>query len=1085
MKKAKSLLLMLGLSVLAVMNTPVTMLASTHAVMEGETSNNVLTVVSNSNSGIYYAYYTGSLPDGSLLGFYKSGSNIYFCGAISSAASLSVPEKISFNGTEYTVSYCGGSSGSTLDFDEATSVTSLTLPSTITNIINYIPSTVYDLHLHSETPPSMSSGYRYINSATTVWVPESAYSAYQSLTTVSNSSWYGVEVLYEGWKPQSYMVTVNTAGTFAYQILAAVEQWTDVNELTVIGHLNEEDMGYFSRLTQLMKLDLSQTDITTITGLGGLKKLQTVLLPSTVKTIGGGAFSNCLRLENINLSNVETVEANAFSSCSKLMDVDLSNVRTIDDFAFSACKRLTELNLPKAETIGMGAFVAAGVNTDNLNDYNIEYAISYYRYKSGSNIVSVSLPSVKTIGVGAFAGNEKMTSLSMPKVEVIANGAFMACVKLTEVNLSSVKSLGSYAFCMKSVYDENNSYSCPQSILSKVILPDDLTVIPAYCFYGCTKLSELNFPSALTSIHLSAIPYLAKDDIVIPEGVASIGGGNFTNAVSLSIPSTAISIGSLGGEKLTDVYCYRIMPYTSKVFSDNYAAKSTLHVPAFSVAAYKLDDNWYKFGKIVAMEETIDKLTINNNFTIVDYTGLADKVDMNLTLDAHLTVSAGSAFNLGTFTQTQSTYANNGDYYYDDWGNRVYYGGISTLIANNEMKADNVDLHLQVPTNRWNFISLPFDVKVADIEYPEGTLWVIRKYSGADRAALTGNTWQNMTDGMTLQAGEGYILHCANESTSRVEFVFHAVDNAQKNNIFAYQDVVKPLATYASEYAHNRSWNLVGNPYPAYFDTHSIDHNGVITVYSNNSSSYYSTNYGYTAYSLLDDDYVLRPNEAFFVQCPTDATCMTFKAEGRMHENNNNGSGTTRIPRRVATSNSNRHVYNFTLTNGDFTDRARLVINPEAKMDYEINCDASKFMSDELSAPQLYVYDNGIRYAIDERPLGDGIVTLGAHFGKMGEYTITLKDNPTNGEAILLTDYETGEQVNLADRAYTFTAQTGTNDNRFTLKISGVVTDIYEIVNSKSSNSKSLYDLQGRKTDAQQKGIYVVKDNGKSRKVLK
>jgi len=639
-----------------------------------------------------------------------------------------------------------------------------------------------------------------------------------------------------------------------------------------------------------------------------------------------------------------------------------------------------------------------------------------------------------------------------------------------------VKSLGSSAF-----YIDFRILDTTTPLLSKVTLSNDLNVIPSSCFSGCRSLSEINFPTSLTAIGSSAIPSLAMDNVVIPEGVVSIGGDNFITSKSISIPSTAQSIGSLGGSNLQDVYCYLVVPPTNQVFSNTNAGQATLHVPAFSVTAYMLDDNWYKFGSIVAMEGTIDKLNINTNFTIVDYTGLADKVNLTMTNKAHLTVSAASTFNLGTFTQSQTASANSGDYYYDDWGNRVYYGGCSTLITSNEMKADDINLRLQVETNRWNFISLPFDVNVSDIEYPEGTLWVIRKYSGADRAALTGNTWQNMNNGTVLQAGEGYILHCANESTSTVEFVFHPVNNAKKNNIFVYQDVVKPLSTYASEHAHNRSWNLVGNPYPAYFDTHSIEHNGVITVFNGDR---YSGNY--TAYSLLDDEYVLRPNEAFFVQCPIDATSMTFKAEGRTHEYNNNiGNGTTRAPRRVAASNSNRHVYNFTLSNGEFTDKTRLVINPDAKMDYEISCDASKFMSDNSSVPQLYVFDNGIRYAIDERPLGDGIISLGARFGQTGDYTIQLKNNPAEDVSIMLADTETGKQVNLAEEAYSFTAQAGTTESRFTLTIGGDATGVNEIVNSKLSDSKSIYDLQGRKANAQQKGIYIIKQNGKSRKVLK
>lgn len=1008
-------------------------------------ASDVLEVTYNSSSTIDYAQYTGTLEDGTVLGFYlynySYDSYASFCGAITSATSVIVPEKIAYNGKEYNVNFFGFDLGYNIDFDEAPNVISLTLPSVLTYISTYIPSSVSELHLLGTTPPRIyNSGY--ISSSTTVYVPKSAYGTYQNYCNNGNNGWStSIDLKVEGWEPQSYTVTVNMAGTLANQLLAVVEQWTDVDELTIIGHLNSEDMKIFSRMTQLRKLDLSQTDITIIEGCASLSKLETVLLPSTVNIVGSSAFRECIRLKDINLSNIEE----------------------IGDYAFYRCSALTSLSLPNTQTIGSFAFA---------------YYNDYYISSSSNNLRSLSLPVAKTIGYYAFNGNMLLSSVKIPQVVEIGSYAFANCHSIKSVDLSSATSLGYGVFYIR--YTDNIT---PK--LSKVVLSNDLNEIPEECFYGCSALSVINFPTSLTTIGSSAIPYLAMDNVVIPEGVVSIGGNNFTTSKSISIPSTAQSIGSLGGSNLQDVYCYLVVPPTNQVFSDTYAGQATLHVPAFSVAAYKLDDNWYKFGSIVAMEGTIDKLNFNTNFTIVDYTGLADKVDLTMTNDAHLTVSAGSTFNLGTYTQNVAPLIR--DSYWDSNTQSYiyYYTGLSTLITNNVIKADNINLRMQVQTNRWNFISLPFDVNVSDIEYPEGTLWVIRKYSGADRAALTGNTWQNMTNGMTLQAGEGYILHCANESTSTVEFVFHAVDNAKKNNIFAYQDVVKPLNTYASEHAHNRSWNLVGNPYPAYFDTHSIEHNGVITVYQSSYDSWSGSYGNYTAYSLLDDDYVLRPNEAFFVQCPIDATSMTFKAEGRTHEYNNSGNGTTRAPRRVSQSNSNRHVYNFTLTNGEFTDKTRLVINPKAKMDYEISCDASKFISDNQAVPQLYVYDNGIRYAIDERPLGSGIISLGARFGQTGDYTIQLKNNPAEDVNIMLTDAETGKQVNLAEEAYSFTAQAGTAEGRFMLQIGNGATGI-DVLSTISSQLSTQYDLQGRrKNDQTQKGISIIKQNGKSHKVLK
>jgi len=791
-------------------------------------------------------------------------------------------------------------------------------------------------------------------------------------------------------------ITVNNPGTFATELLKQISQWSEVGSLTVIGTLSDEEMELFSRFSQIKKLDLSQTNITTITGCQGLTNLTSVILPSTVEEIGESAFSGC----------------------SALSSISTPNVKKVGEYAFSGCSALLSISLPVAKTIGERAFY----NCENLN--------------------SVSIPEVETLGSGDYDG------------EVFSR------TSIKKISLPKVKYIGGYCF--------SECYA-----LEEVILPEFLEEIPRECFYYCSNLKTINFPSSLKSIGTRAFEGTSLTTAILPEGLQEIYSAFYGCPLStISIPSTIQSLSSAfdNCNSIKDVYCYAIVPPTTSGFESSDLTGTTLHVPTFSLTSYMLDDNWYRFNQIVAIEGKINSLNVNQDFAINSIEGLDEKVDLNLMEDGHLTVNASSTLNLGTFVQNLK-----GSTEYDSDSESNYYTGYSTLIANSKMTAAKVSQKLLLPTDQWNFISLPFDVNVADIEYPEGTLWVIRKYSGADRAALTGNTWQNMTNGSQLKAGEGYILHCANENESTIEFVFPAVDNAQKNNLFANQDVVKELNTYNSEYAHNRSWNLVGNPYPSYYDTQSIEHNGVITVYNNDRYGYGA----YTAYSLLDDDYVLRPNEAFFVQCPVDASSMTFKKEGRSHE-----SGIVNNSMRAGSISSSRVVLNFLLTNDYYSDRARIVINPNAKMDYEISCDASKFMSDNTSVPQLYVEDNGIRYAIDERPIGDGIFNLVAYIGQAGGYTISLKTN--QDKCVILTDKETGKEVNLAEDSYTFTAQTGQSEKHFAITIGDELTNIQSVDNSHLQKEATVYDLQGRKTNTlSKKGVYIIKQNGKSYKVTK
>lgn len=1000
----------------------------------------VVEVVSNNNSGIQYANYTATLEDGTLLGFSISSSTAYFCGAISSSKSVTVPETISYNNKTYTVKYIGRYKGSSyvLDFEKATSVGSLTIPSTATYIYSSIPSTISELHILGMTPPSIYT----INTGITVYVPKEAFTTYQSYCTQNNNGWNtSIDLKIEGWTPQSYTISVNTAGTLAYKILEVVSQWTDVDELTISGHLNAEDMKYFSRMTQLRKLDLSQTDISSIGGCAGLTRLSEVVLPSTIKEVEANAFHGCSILSNISLTNVETIGSCAFCLCAKLTSLSLDNVKEIGTLAFA------------------------------MDDY---WSTRPSGIGISGGLISVSMPKVTDLGGWAFSGCSQLKFISIPNVTSVGAYAFANCIKLNTMDLHNVKELGNGVFY-------NNA------CLRSVLLSDELENIPEDCFYGCKNLSDLTMPKSLKNIGNQAIPYL-DSVVVIPEGVTSIGSNNFTNSISITIPSTAQTIGSLGGKNLQHVYCNVIAPPSSESFADTYAAQATLHVPAFSVKAYKLSDEWYHFNSIVPIDNELSDITFNNSFTLTNVTGMANKPNFSVVSSnensssssaihnsGHLTVATDAALPLGKYMQEQNFYSTY-DYVYDGNGNstRVYtYLNVSTLVNNSEVTADEVTLKMWLPQNQWNFISLPFDVNVSDIAYPDGTLWVIRKYNGANRAAMSGDTWQNMTNGQTLNAGEGYILHCVNEDendndsrSNYICFTFKAINNSKKNKIFTSVDVELPLNVYTSEFAHNRSWNLVGNPYPSFFNSQDIEHEGVITVWNGD---------GYTAYSLVDDDYCLRPNEAFFVQCPINKSSMKFKTKGRSHEYTNNSSDydRARFARQMVKSGTNRSLYNIALSNEKHTDKARLVLNEKAKLDYELNCDASKFMSSNASVPQVYIIENGQRMSIDERPLFDGIVELGVYCGTTDEYTISLTTTDSNNDSLILVDKETGTETNLAHNAYYFKATAGTYNNRFIIRIGNNTTGIQQIEDQKEGMTK-IFNLNGQKLQTPQKGINII-----------
>ena len=985
----------------------------------------------NADSPISYGQYLVTCDDGTVLGFciYNSGYKMDFVGAITDATSIVIPDTVIYSNYVMPVRGCGGYYDGTpfdIDLDEAPNVTSITFPATVSEIYSFSP-VVKELHLSSETPPSL--GYDLDLSSVTLYVPQSLFPTYENYCKNGYENWsLSLDMVYEGWEPKSYTINVPSAGQFGNLLLNEIQQWTDVDELTVSGSLNADDLALISRMTQIRKLDLSQTDITSFVGCNGLTKLTTVVLPSTVTSIGEYAFSGCMRLESITLPNVTEVGYGAFSGCSSLKSIELPMATTLGHYAFQNCE----------------------------------------------NLQSVKIPAVTEIQEGCFYRCYALNDINLSNVQIIKREAFYDCFALTKVDLSSATELSSeiFEYCHK---------------LSDVTLSDKLLSIPSNMFYECDSLTSITLPSSVQSIGDYAFRETSLKSIVIPEGCTTIGSYAFYRCPmeTISIPSTITHIGSsaFSSSVVKDLYCYVIVPFSTDAFYN--MSSATLHVPEFSVNAYRLHDDWYNFFQTVAIEGDIEKLNINQDFTIYAYNGLASGVDVTLNYGeggyyndwgeymsntpAHLTVNANSAFSVGSYLQYLDLYSYD-DYYYDYELDQYVYGRnpyCTTLITQNEMTAESACIHAYLPTNRWSFISFPYDVNVSDITVPEGTLWVVRKYSGEDRAAMTGNTWQNMTEGTVLKAGEGYIFHCNSNnvddySSEAVEVVFPAANGT--GSLFAYDDVVIPLNEYASEFAHNRSWNLVGNPYPAYFNTQKMEFDAPITVWNG---------YGYTAYSLLDDDYVLTPNEAFFVQRTADSESITFRKEGRMHSAGLGYADEYAVTRSASVE---RHVYNFLLSGNNYADRARLVMNEMAQMEYESNRDASKFMSSNADVQQLYINDGGVKYAIDERPMDNGIVGLGAYFGKAGEYTLSLANNPNSEISVMLTDKLTGTVTDLTADSYTFNAEEGTVNDRFVIALMGTT----GIENSVADEAPvtAVYTLDGKlmpTTDNLPAGIYIVK----------
>lgn len=92
-------------------------------------------------------------------------------------------------------------------------------------------------------------------------------------------------------------------------------------------------------------------------------KLQEVILPRGLQTIGDNAFEYCWELKCVSLPNsVFEVGKYAFQDCIKLTDVELSNsIKTIKEGTFCECRELERITFPtQLESIENNAFDGCG-----------------------------------------------------------------------------------------------------------------------------------------------------------------------------------------------------------------------------------------------------------------------------------------------------------------------------------------------------------------------------------------------------------------------------------------------------------------------------------------------------------------------------------------------------------------------------------------------------------------------------------------------------------------------------------------------------------------------------------------------------
>ena len=247
-----------------------------------------------------------------------------------------------------------------------------------------------------------------------------------------------------------------------------------------------------------------------------------------------------------------------------------TGVTTIGQYALSGCTNLATIEFPSSlTTIERYALYNSGFkdlifpdNVTSIGNSAVRNCNSLTSVKIGRNSVS--------FGKNVFRKCTNLSSITFDGTECHFNGedAFRDYGALSSVIITDIS-----AWCKSTFYSNSNPLSITKNLLLQtadgsisairhLMIPDDITAINNYAFYGCESLESIAIPNSVTAIANYAFSGCSNLTVVTVEATEPIA-------------------------------------ITSHVFPNR--ANSTLYVPTGCQTAYEAADYWKEFGNIISL----------------------------------------------------------------------------------------------------------------------------------------------------------------------------------------------------------------------------------------------------------------------------------------------------------------------------------------------------------------------------------------------------------------------------------------------------------------------------------------------------
>ena len=470
-------------------------------------------------------------------------------------------------------------------FSYCSSLTSVDIPSSVTSIGSYAfagCSSLDSVVIPNSVTSIEYNAFQYCSSLASVVIPS-------SVTSIGGNTFQYCSSLASVVIPSS----VTSIGDFAFQYCSSLASVVIPNSVTSIGYnafsgcssllayrLNSDYTAYVydagdSILTANIpdKITYEGKDYA-VTSIGyvfyGCSSLASVVIPSSVTSIGDDAFYGCSSLASVVIpSSVTSIGDFAFSGCSSFLAYRLKSDNTA--YVYDAGDSILTANIPEKITYENKDYTVTSIGKDAFYGCSSLHSVTI-----GSGVQSIAASAFtdfngyiqpeKVIWLGNtppegyknvngtynYVSNDLFSGLSNTKVYPFLSSMFekdgikyvpnpsertcdaIDCVydpTAANINIGKTVNYKGVELAVKDI----RPYTCYGNRYVKSVKVDYGRAIPQYAFYGCRKLEYAVLGESLKSMEYSAFEDCASlKGITIPDSVTGIGGRCFSGCESLA-----------------------------------------------------------------------------------------------------------------------------------------------------------------------------------------------------------------------------------------------------------------------------------------------------------------------------------------------------------------------------------------------------------------------------------------------------------------------------------------------------------------------------------------------------------------------